>query len=211
MALQKKKISPILPLLSKGLELWIRSRCKSIDEISVTLKGSSDQLIKGKINNGKIKAKGVLLQEFLICEAELNTDLIEIDFNLLNINKLINLKDSFRVQGSITIKEDNIVKIIESKRHKSIKKIINKFYKEPSNLKNLRINDNNIIVTCTNKSTKDIEVKALSINAYEGELHLSEATSSIKLKGPSDSNIYFEEINLERNKLKLIGYAYVNP
>lgn len=48
---------PFLKIVSQGLNFWIRSKCDTVGDLTIELKGSAFKLVQGKIEGVILNAK----------------------------------------------------------------------------------------------------------------------------------------------------------
>ncbi len=62
---------PVLALLSRGLEFWVRQQCQAIESLEIRLEGSALQLLRGRLEGVQVQARGVRYQDLELAEVRL--------------------------------------------------------------------------------------------------------------------------------------------
>jgi hypothetical protein len=65
---------PVLALLARGLELWLRQQCEAIEAVEIHLEGSALKLLRGRLEGVRLSARGVIYQAMEIERVELRSD-----------------------------------------------------------------------------------------------------------------------------------------
>ena len=60
-----------MQLLARGLQLWVRQQCQSIDSLEIRLEGSPLQLLRGRLAGVRLLARRVVYQQFHLVLVEL--------------------------------------------------------------------------------------------------------------------------------------------
>ena len=81
---RKYKDDPLIKVIQIGIELWIRSKCKSLKEITVEILGSTAALLSGKISGAKVEAYKVDFKDLALNQVKLISDPINIKINLFS-------------------------------------------------------------------------------------------------------------------------------
>jgi len=74
---------PLLGLLSRGLELWLRQQCSLIEGLEIQLEGSAAQLMRGRLEGVRLRARRVVYQNLRFDRVELARGVIRVRMGAL--------------------------------------------------------------------------------------------------------------------------------
>tara|TARA_B100000700_G_C14984280_1_gene827978 strand:+ start:770 stop:1393 length:624 start_codon:yes stop_codon:yes gene_type:complete len=103
---------PLLNTISKALEIWIRSQCKSIENIDIKIESSSSEIFKGQISSVIINANKINFRNLEINKVKLKSG--KILFNLFRAPKKL-ISRPFNLKGGISLTDRNLNQIIQNK------------------------------------------------------------------------------------------------
>jgi hypothetical protein len=69
---------PLLGLLARGLELWLRQQCQAIGDLEIRLEGSAAQLLRGRLAGVALTARRVTYQNLQLERVELRSTPIRV-------------------------------------------------------------------------------------------------------------------------------------
>ena len=69
---------PVLGLLCRGLEFWVRQQCQAIDSLQIRLEGSALQLLRGRLEGVRVEARGVRYQDLELEEVRLRGEAMQV-------------------------------------------------------------------------------------------------------------------------------------
>ena len=92
---------PLLALLSRGLEFWVRQQCQAIEKLEIQLEGTALQLLRGRLAGVVVQARGVRYQELELEEVRLRGEAMEVRIGSLLRRQTLELESPFQVRGRI--------------------------------------------------------------------------------------------------------------
>ena len=99
---------PVLALLSRGLEFWVRQQCQAIDSLEIRLEGTALQLLRGRLEGVRVQARGVRYQDLELAEVRLRSDALRVRMGALVRRQVLELENPFQVVGSIVFSSDGL-------------------------------------------------------------------------------------------------------
>ena len=99
---------PVMALLARGLELWLRQQCEAIERLEIRLEGSGLRLLRGRLDGVRLRARRVVYQAMEIEEVELRCDGIQVRMGSLVRNQAVKLESPFRIQGQVSFSGDGL-------------------------------------------------------------------------------------------------------
>ena len=194
-------------IIERGLNLWIKSKCNRIEELSIDINSSNLSILKGKISNLYINGKNINFQEIGIASIEIRVDHIEIKFDSF---LKINLKSPFKIFGSVNLSGDCLKETLLSNRWKYISNLICKKFFEMANIKDLKVNDSILEIKASN-SNQIYNKKILTISEKSNSLMLTEINSLNSLVLPMDESIEISKAYIKKGLIVIHGEAIINP
>jgi hypothetical protein len=92
---------PLLALVARGLELWLRQQCASVGDLEIALDGSMGELLRGRLRGVRLQARQVVFQNLCLEAVELRSDAIQVRTRGLLRGQSLRLDHPFRVRGSV--------------------------------------------------------------------------------------------------------------
>ena len=106
--LDSTESSPVLGLLSRGLEFWVRQQCRAIENLEIRLEGTALQLLRGRLAAVSLRATGVVYQELELKEVELRGEEMRVRVGKLLRQQGLELETPFLVRGRIRFSSDGL-------------------------------------------------------------------------------------------------------
>lgn len=97
---QNPSSGPVLQLLSRGLQLWLRSQCEAIDTLELELLGSGRELLRGRLAGVRVRARGVTYRQLTMAAVELTSTPLELSMAPLWRGRTPVLQQPFRITGT---------------------------------------------------------------------------------------------------------------
>ena len=99
---------PVLALLSRGLEFWVRQQCQAIDTLEIRLEGSAWQLLRGRLDGVRVQARGVRYQDLELAEVRLRSEAMRVRMGTLLRRQVLELEHPFQVVGAIVFSSEGL-------------------------------------------------------------------------------------------------------
>ena len=93
---------PVLGLLSRALELWLRQQCTGIERLEIQLQGSAGHLVMGRLEGVKLFAKRVVYRQLHFERVELASGPIRVRMGALLRGQSLQLEHPFQVRGRVS-------------------------------------------------------------------------------------------------------------
>jgi hypothetical protein len=106
--LDSTESSPVLALLSRGLEFWVRQQCRAIENLEIRLEGTALQLLRGRLAAVSLRARGVVYQELELKEVELRGEEMRVRMGKLLRQQSVELENPFIVRGKIRFSSEGL-------------------------------------------------------------------------------------------------------
>ena len=202
---------PLLGLLAKGLELWLRQQCDAIDRLEIRLEGSAAQLVRGRLDGVVLEARRVLYRNLRIDRVALRTAPIRVRMGALLLGQSVQLEHSFAVRGTVAFNADDLARSLASPEWRGLGDGLAEDLLGLSPLAGLRIQGDRLILTATGSgSTIPLEL-ATEVVAADGTVELRSVAGGASARLPMDPAIQIERAELAAGLLELEGQARVSP
>jgi hypothetical protein len=229
---------PVLGLLSRGLELWLRQQCDTIEALEIQLEGSATQLLRGRLDGVRLRARGVVFQRLEFEQVELRSDPIRVRMGALLRGRSFQLEEAFRIQGVVVFSAAGLRRTLGTPEWHGLGDQMAEELLGITPLGDLRIEDDRLILQANLAPGDPPLERAVRVRAVEGTLELrsepppapqgqpsKEATAAAEaaeaaepaqaeaatLSLPMDPNVQLERAALGGGLLELHGSARVLP
>lgn len=202
---------PVMGLLARGLELWLRQQCDAIERLEIRLEGSGLRLLRGRLDGVRLRARRVVYQAMEIEEVELRCDGIQVRMGSLVLNQAVKLESPFRIQGQVSFSGDGLSRSLSTPAWRSLGDGLADDLLGLTPLAGLRIREDRLLLRAFASGDREPVEREVAVRADGGtvELRCAEGTPHARL--PMDPNIRIERAELGAGLLHLEGEARVSP
>jgi len=202
---------PLLGLLSRGLELWLRQQCSSIEGLEIQLEGSAAQLIRGRLEGVRLRARRVVYRNLRFERVELTSGVIRVRVGALLRGQSLKLELPFQVRGSVAFSGPDLGVSLATPSWRSLGDGLAEQILGLSPLAGLRIEEERLVLIAHGSgSGKPLEVPT-SVRAVEGNLEVRSLDGGVLARLPMDPAIRIEQAQIGAGLLQLLGEARVSP
>jgi hypothetical protein len=202
---------PLLGLLSRGLELWLRQQCSLIEGLEIQLEGSAAQLMRGRLEGVRLRARRVVYQNLRFDRVELASGVIRVRMGALLRGQSLKLEHSFQVRGSVAFSGPDLGVSLATPSWRSLGDGLAEEILGLSPLAGLRIDEERLVLIAHGSgSGRPLEV-ATSVRAVEGNLEVRSLDGGALARLPMDPAIRIEQAQIGGGLLQLLGEARVSP
>lgn len=202
---------PLLGLLSRGLELWLRQQCSLIEGLEIQLEGSAAQLMRGRLEGVRLRARRVVYQNLRFDRVELASGVIRVRMGALLRGQSLKLEHPFQVRGSVAFSGPDLGVSLATPSWRSLGDGLAEEILGLSPLAGLRIEEGRLVLIAHGSgSGRPLEV-ATSVRAVEGNLEVLSLDGGALARLPMDPAIRIEQAQIGGGLLQLLGEARVSP
>jgi len=202
---------PVLALLARGLELWLRQQCDAIERLEIRLEGSGLRLLRGRLDGVRLQARRVIYQAMEIEEVELRCDTIQVRLGSLVRNQAVQLDQPFRIRGQVSFSGDGLSRSLSTPAWRSLGDGLADALLGLTPLAGLRIRDDRLLLRAYASGDRDPVEREVQVRADAGTVELSCADGGPLTRLPMDPGIRIEQAGLGAGLLHLKGEASVSP
>lgn len=201
---------PVLQLLSRALEFWLRQQCEAIERLEIRLDGSAPQLLRGRLEGVRLLARRVRYQGLELEEVRLRSDTIRVRMGTLLRRRSLELESAFAVQGSVCFSGDGLNRSLCGPRWSGLGDSLAESLLGLSPLAGLRIEEDRLILQARGAGEQELVERATRLAPAEGALVLSCLEGDQSAELPMDPAITIEQTRLGGGRLELAGVALVS-
>lgn len=99
---------PLLSLVARGLELWLRQQCQAVEALEIRLEGSMAQLLRGHLQGVHLRARKVVFQNLSLERVDLRSDPLQLRIGGLLRGQSLRLEHPFLVRGAVVLTGDGL-------------------------------------------------------------------------------------------------------
>jgi hypothetical protein len=202
---------PLLALLARALELWLRQQCQQIDSLEIQLEGSAARLLQGQLEAARLRARRVVFQDLRFESVELRGEAIRLRPGAALRGQGSLLREPFRVRGRLYLNSEDLNRSLGSAQWRQLGDNLVEALLGVSPLMRVRILDRRLFLSAPSAGQeRPIEVAA-TLAASEGTVVLQTQAQGPTYRLPMDPAIHIERAELEAGMLLLEGEALVRP
>ena len=202
---------PLLGLLSRGLDLWLRQQCSLIEGLEIQLEGSAAQLMRGRLEGVRLRARRVAYQNLRFDRVELASGVIRVRMGALLRGQSLKLEHPFQVRGSVAFSGPDLGVSLATPSWRSLGDGLAEEILGLSPLAGLRIEEERLVLIAHGSGGgRPLEV-ATSVRAVEGNLEVLSLDGGALARLPMDPAIRIEQAQIGGGLLQLLGEARVSP
>ena len=202
---------PLLALLARALELWLRQQCQQIDNLEIQLEGSAARLLQGQLEAARLRSRRVVFQDLRFESVELRGEAIRLRPGAALRGPGSLLREPFRVRGQLYLNSEDLNRSLGSAQWRQLGDNLVEALLGVSPLMRVRILDRRLILSAASAGQdRPIEVAA-TLAASGGTVVLQTQAQGPIYRLPMDPAIHIERAELEAGMLLLEGEALVRP
>jgi len=202
---------PLLALLARALELWLRQQCQQIDSLDIQLEGSAARLLQGQLEGARLRARRVVFQDLRFESVELRGEAIQLRPGAALRGQGNLLREPFLVRGQLYLNSEDLNRSLGSTQWRQLGDNLVEALLGVSPLMQVRILDRRLILSAPSAvQERPIEVAA-TLAASGGTVVLQTQAQGPTYRLPMDPAIRIERAELEAGTLLLEGEALVQP
>jgi hypothetical protein len=200
---------PVLNLLARGLELWLRQQCEAIGTLQIQLQGSAARLLRGRLEGVALTAEGVSYQAFAIDRVDLHSDPIRVRLGPLLRHQRVELENGFGIRGWVGFSATGLDRSLRSGPWQPLGDELARQLLGQVPLRALLLEEDRLVLVAGSGEGEIRRAVRLSAAAGTVELRSLEGDACVRL--PMDPSIRIEEALVRDGELRLRGEAQVSP
>ncbi len=192
-------------VIRAGLTYWIKSLCKSIDDLQLNIKIIFLGFFSYKLKQTSLSAKNIIFNNLYIDHINVESDSIKINLNpIQNKNNLISIENNFQIKANLLFKEMSINNILKDKESNSLVLLLTEFFFKDCEFVKVNFKNNIFTIKVIDRITKEFTEKYFLIEVRNGSLYIIDKENLTELALPIDKNINVNKASLEKDQLSVL-------
>ena len=203
---------PVLSLLSRGLEFWVRQQCQAIESLEIRLEGSALQLLRGRLEGVRVQARGVRYQDLELAEVRLRGEAMRVRMGSLVRRQSLELENPFEVAGSIVFSGEGLNRSLAHPSWSWLGDELAEGLLGLRPLSGLRLEEDRLVLQAIPSGPEAAPVERTTrVEAQAGTVALRSENGELAMSLPMDDSIQVERATLGSGLLELIGRSTIQP
>jgi hypothetical protein len=202
---------PLLALVARGLEFWLRQQCDTIEHLDIRMDGSAARLLRGRLEGVHLVARGVVYQQLEFEAVELRSEAIRLRMGPLLRRQTVELENPFRIQGAVTFTGNGLSRSLASPAWHSFGDDLAEELLGLAPLSAVRITGDHLVFSTSPPGAEVPLERAVRLAAGEASLVLHPLDEGPAVTVPMDPDIRIEHAVVGGGLLQLQGKAKVIP
>jgi len=202
---------PMLALLARGLELWLRQQCEAIEDLEIRLEGSAARLLRGRLEGVKLTARRVVFQQLEFEAVELRSAPLQVRMGALLRSQRLKLEHPFRIEGSVRFSDEGLNRTLATSPWRELGDGLAEELLGLAPLGRLRFDGDRLILSTMGAAGGTPIELGTSVEASGGTVQLRAEPDGRIARLPMDPHVQIERAELGCGRLELAGQALVSP
>lgn len=166
---------PLLKLLSKALELWLRQQCEAVQSLEIELLGSGRELLRGRLAGVRVQARGVRYQRLELALVDLQVAALQLQLGQLWRGQPLQLPAEIPITGLVGFTPEALSRSLLEPRWQSLADGLAEQLLGVSPVLGLRIQGQQLVFQARGVGRSEPIELATSLRAEQGDLRISAA------------------------------------
>lgn len=202
---------PVLALLSKGLELWLRRQCEEVDTLELQLEGAMAQWLQGNLQGVRLRARRVVFQNLCLDQVDLASEPIRLKLPGLLRQQPLQLDQPFRVRGSVVFSEEGLSRSLTRPEGQELADLLCQGLQGGGTLQGAQLQEGRLILQLVPPQGGQPEALHTHVVLSATGLQVAPLQGGPPVAIPLDAAITLERAEVRDGRLELAGVALVQP
>jgi hypothetical protein len=203
---------PMLTLLSRALEFWVRQQCQAIERLEIRLEGSALQLLRGRLEGVSVVARGVRYQELELEQVCLRGEALRVRMGTLVRRQVLELQDPFLVRGAIRFSGEGLNRSLAHPNWSWLGDQLAEDLLGIRPLAGLALREDQLLLMARSSGPESVAVeRATQLSAVDGTVAVVCLEGETATRLPMDPAIRIERAEVGAGRLELTGQARIIP
>ncbi len=202
---------PVMGLLSRGLEVWLRQQCEAIDQLEIQLEGSAAALLQGRLEGAGLEAAGVSYERLLIERVRLRSDPLRVRMGRLLRHRTLELEQPFLIRGRIEFSGEGLSRALRDPRWRELSESLAERLLGGGDLAAVILAADHLVLVPDAAAESAGPGRSARIEATPEGLVLQPLDGGRAATIPLDPDLQIERAWIETGRLLLEGAARVRP
>lgn len=200
---------PLLALVARGLELWLRQRCEAVSALEIQLEGSMGQLLRGQLQGVRLEARQVVFQNLSLERVALRSDPIQVRVAGLLRGQSLRLDHPFRVRGSVELTGEGLSRSLATPAWRALADLLGEGLLGVTPLAGVSLREELLILRVGGHQGETLLETQMVLTPEGLEVRPLDGRPPLPL--PMDPAIQLERAEVREGRMALMGEALVRP
>jgi hypothetical protein len=201
----------LLGVVARGLELWLRQQCQTVQELEIHLEGSMVQLLRGHLQGVRLHARKVVFQNLCLERVDLSSDSIQLKIGGLLRGQSLRLDHPFRVRGAVLFTGEGLSRTLATPEWQELGDHLCEELMGVTPIESVRLLDERLILRAHASAGGDrVQVETHMVLTPSG-LQLRPLDGRPPIPLAMDEAIHLERAEVRSGLMELAGEALVQP
>jgi hypothetical protein len=206
---EERSSGPLLGLLARALEVWLRQQCDAIRDLEIALEGSMAQMLRGHLQGVRLQAREVVFQDLRLEQVELRSDPIHFTAAGLWRGRSLKLDHPFHVRGCVQLTGEGLSRSLLTDAWRDLGDHLSSQLLGVTPLEGVSLEDDRLVWRARAPEGQAMVETTMQLSA-EG-LAVCPLDGRPPLPLPMDEAIALDRAEVRRGRLELAGVALVRP
>jgi hypothetical protein len=200
---------PVLQLLAKALELWLRQHCDAVQNLDIQLQGSTRELLRGRLAGVRVQARGVRYHQLELDLVDLQVGALQLQLGRLWLGQMPQLPQQIPITGLVGFTAEALSRSLLQPQWHALADQLAEQLLGITPLLGLQIRGDRLVFQAQGLGRSEpLELEA-TLCAEAGSVRISAAGGGIDILLPMAPSITVKRAAIEAGLLVLEGSAVV--
>jgi hypothetical protein len=201
---------PLLRLLARALQLWLRQQCDAVHSLEIELRGSSRDLLRGRLEAVRVQARGVSYHQLELALVDLEVGELQLQLGRLWGGQPLQLPPQIPITGVVSFTPEALNRSLHQPQWQALADRLAEELLGVSPLVGLQIRDQRLVFQAKGLGHSEPLELETKLSAEAGSVRIHAATGSIDTLLPMDPSITVQRATIEAGMVVLEGSAIVS-
>jgi hypothetical protein len=200
---------PLLPLLARALEFWLRQRCEAVEQLDLKLEGTLAQLLRGHLQGARLQARQVAFQDLSLERVDLRSEPIQIGVARVLRGQSLRLEEPFLVRGSVVLTGEGLSRSLGMPQWGELADLLSRKLLEGLPLAAVQLQNDHLIFLARRDGELQPVQTHLLLTSQGLQVCAQDGRPALPI--PMDAAIRLNRAEVRNGLLELAGEALVQP
>jgi hypothetical protein len=200
---------PLLQLLARALELWLRQHCDAVQNLEIQLQGSTRELLQGRLAGVRVQARGVRYRQLELELVDLQVGELQLQLGRLWLGQLPQLPQQIPITGLVGFTPEALSRSLRQPQWQALADQLAEQLLGITPLLAVQMRGNRLVFQAQGLGRSEPLELETTLCAEAGSVRISAAAGGIDSLLPMAPSITVERAAIEAGLLVLEGSAVV--
>jgi hypothetical protein len=200
---------PLLRLLARALELWLRQQCDAVQSLEIELLGSGRELLRGRLAGVRVRARSVRYHQLELALVDLQVGDLQLQLGQLWRGQPLQLPPQIPITGLVSFTPEGLSRSLLQPPWQAMADVLAEQLLGVSPMVGLQIREQHLVLQAQGLGhSAPLELEAW-LSAASGGVRISAASGGIDSLLPMAPTITLQRAAIEAGLVVLEGSATV--